>query len=286
MIRLLRALLASAAMVACGSIDCHAAQKWQVRASPLLVMASTPAPDGAERVAQLGDVLLSSPLVIGELALPAEQRDIAIAGLLLTLRKDDILLPVRTSGGGSGELGEHTRVFCRGVEQPSPVDGTRIRRYAARVNICLVDSDADGRFEQIFLAGSKSEADWGLTPIAPLAYLRRQHEPVSGGALVLRYKKGAALQGEILALDYDIEGRDVGAATYIFGEGKSALTVEAERELRWKQFPNRYAFGSATVSVEGRDEARHSLRYRITSGFSELPILPEWALHTFYVYLP
>jgi hypothetical protein len=263
-------------------------QEWRLIETPIVVVAPSKAPDpDVVRIAKLGDELLSAPVGAATAATFRDGVTLDVLGQRFEIKRENILPGSLVDHGASAALSKDARVFCTAAQPVQlPLDSSgkpiKSKRFRNMVSLCLVDSERDGLIDHGFVLGARQPADIAPVQIGPLSYQFGENVPFKDARMVLVYRKGAALQGLILAFDMQVDGRDIGAVSYMFGMKPDQIEAASERETRWKSYPNSFAFGPVGISVEGRDESDRSLRYRITSGFKTMLVRPGFAMRWIY----
>jgi hypothetical protein len=265
--------------------------------TPLVLLDATDAPPAGLRTAMAGELILKAPVAYAEVAFVAASREVVVADVAEKLEPTQRLSRVTAKGGDLQTLGPTAAIYCaewRQTQKPSIAAALTLgltdigKRLSRETQLCLVDGDADGQFERAFLIGTKLDADRHMVAIAPLAYRTAKDEPIADSAVGIYYRKGALLQGAILSMEMQVEGRPMGVASYML---KTAAMPKprffaAERGVKASAYPKAIDFGAAALSIESFDPVSKAIGVRVVRDFERAEAALSFPVQTIYIYIP
>jgi hypothetical protein len=243
---------------------------------------ATPSLVGEERVVAEDKLIASMPL---------GWEDTATTDQAVVVRVGDIDWPVRPGqrmrrvaemdGGDLATLPPGAITYCGGqfaskqaLETARMTLGisTLVSRFDLILQVCAVDTDADGRFDKGFLVGARTNEYRKLMPLAePVAYRVAKGVPISGGWLQLIYKSHTAISPAFVRLQLTAEGQISVFGTFTFPdngppvgvketnaqrkarEAATPKTIETNIGLPEKKLPLTFTVGNARYTVRSID---------------------------------
>ncbi len=272
------------------------AEQYRVAVSGTVILPSEETHEaGAERAIVPGDILMRAPLGWGDAATVREHVSLEIAGLRETISPGSVLQGATSARGGDlAALPEGRRIYCaaQSVNAIGAAMGvatfglTNIGSRVARVRrFCLVDGDADGRFERAFLVGAKRAPDQQMVEIAPVPYEAAQNRPIGPGSFVqIRYEAGGLLGNPLIFIDYYLTNVLQPIDALYTGEGRDAVRSRAATAFRTT--PRGFAIGPAQFTVLSFDRETKAARIRYERDFALTPVNVGFAPQTVYVVVP
>lgn len=153
-------------------------------------------PIGEEITVREGDVILRANVFETQIATVNEPVSVSIARFSHDIEAGTKLDPVIVSSetrrvtGTSGFIycGENQRTRSQFAEA---MIGDWFSKYETIVRFCFVDSDNDGKLDQVFLAGAKDKEEQAAVAIEPVAFERRMFRLTDApvGTLELRVNR-------------------------------------------------------------------------------------------------
>lgn len=288
--------LGFAAMASVAAAVPARAEQYRVATSGIVILPSeeTHAP-GLERAIAPGDILMRAPLGWADAATIRQDVSLEIAGLGETISSASMLSGVTSARGGDlAGLPEGRRIYCgeQRVNAVGAVAGiatfglTNIGSRVARVRrFCLVDGDADGRFERAFLVGAKRAADQHMIEIAPVPYEAMRNHPIGPGDFVqVRFGAGGLLGNPLIFVDY-YRGNILQPIDALYtGEGRAMIRTRAATAFRTT--PRGFAIGPAQFTMLSFDRETKAARVRYERDFALTPVDVGFAAQTIYVVVP
>lgn len=243
---------------------------------------------GTERVVVPGDEIMRTGVGYATAARLEAPLTLTVAGLSAAITPETELLEAGTMAESTRtRVGTQAAVFCGpalSTDNPAPTPDVRGsgRRFDDAVYPCFVDGTRDGRFEAVFLVGTRWPADRRLQPIAPVAYAQRSNVRLPESSAWITFEQGAALQGPVLELHLRLLGTNMNIAAVRLGPERTFFPIE--RTVRRSTYPHTILFGAAQVAILGYDPEGRRLRVRPEHGFDT--VLLDWQLisRTIFIY--
>lgn len=262
------------------------------------------------------DVLLSMPVAWQDRATAPADIKVKVAGYDWTIKAGDQLTRATfLSGGNLESLSKDAVVYCGdsfkkkgGVEAHLLTLGLSSlgSRLSNWLQVCAVDSDVDGQFDQGFLVGTKKAPDRTLVPVEPVPYTAVKLEPIPDSHLDVVYYDGGALHGANFELHLFVNGTrmalggigfpDNSAPPEILKDKASLKKWEAETPsslgwffpIRSKQIPQKFTVGNAQFTVHAIDKLARTATITLDKDPTGFPF-NNWVQPTtyyIYVYIP
>ena len=273
-----------------------AAAKYQVVTGGMVILPpESPYAAGLERTVSPGDIVMRAPLGWADAGSLNQDLALEIAGIRETIAAG-VLLQRTTSarGGDLATLGSDARIYCAapqvnamGAAMGVATFGlTNIGTRVARVRrFCLVDADADNRFERAFLEGTKRAEDQHMVEISPVPYEAAANRPIGPGNFVqIRYATGGLLGNSLIFIDVNAGNALQGLDAVYTGGGRSPVRHRAATAFRTAQ--REFAIGDARFTILSIDPATKAARIRYQSDFALTPVSFGYRPQTIYVYVP
>lgn len=273
-----------------------AAAKYQVTVSGMVILPpEAPHASGLERTVTPGEIVMRAPLGWENAALVNQEIGLDIAGIRETIVPGAYLYGTTSARGGDlATLGSGARIYCgevrvnaigaaMGVATFGLTNiGTRVARLR---RFCLVDADADGRFERAFLEGTKRSEDQHMVEIAPVPYEAARNRPIGPGNFIqVRYAAGGLIGTSQVFVDF-YAGNVLQPVESIYtGGGRSPVRNRAATAFRTA--PRQFAIGDARFTVLSIDPGTKAARIRYESDFALTPVSVGYRPQTIYVYVP
>ncbi len=273
-----------------------AAAKYQVIVSGMVILPPEEThTSGLERTFAPGDVVMRAPLGWADAAQVNQEIVLEIAGVRETIVPGVILHgTTRAVGGDLATLPEGARIYCGGqrVNAMGAAIGmatfglTNLGTRVARIRrFCLVDADADQRFERAFLEGTKRREDQHMVEIAPVPYEAARNRPIGPGDFIqVRYATGGLLGNSQIFVDVHNSSSQQPIEYIYTGGGRSLARNRAATAFRTA--PRQFAIGDARFTVLAIDPESRAARIRYESDFALTPVSVGYRPQTVYVYVP
>lgn len=250
---------------------------------------------GSERAIAPGDILMRAPLGWADAATVGQTVSLEIAGLAETIASGSVLhAATEARGGDLASLPEGRRIYCgeTRVNAIGAVMGlatfglTNIGNRVARVRrFCLVDRDADGRFEGAFLVGAKRAADQHVVEIAPVPYEAARNQPIGPGNFVqVRFQAGGLLGNPLIFIEYFLTNVPQPIDWLYTGEGRDIVRSRAATAFR--TVPRPFRIGPAAFTILSFDRETKAARIRYERDFALTPVAVGFRPQTIYVVVP
>jgi len=257
----------------------------KLKLAPFHVIATSGAPIGEVRTAQPGIELLQADLGFKRAAQLHGAQSITLLGLTFDIAEADVLRAA-TPERENSRLGPMASLYCSGTLELSKKlrgsSGERGARFSRKVGLCLVDADADGRFDHGFIDGANWAEDQQPITISPLSYSVRELAPIPGARLRITYEKGAALQGPILSMESNlVNGQFAYAEARIGPDPARAPRLWGETGIKGT-YPRTFTYGDAQVTILGLNSETRTLTYRIEHGFETQPAIVKIGYYGMY----
>jgi hypothetical protein len=289
--------LAAVAALALSTVAAPAsAAKYQVATSGMVILPSeAPQAAGLERTVTPGEVLLRAPLGWADAALVSQDVVLEIAGVRETIVSGAYLFGTTSARGGDlATLGSDARIYC-GAQSVNAIGAamgmatfglSNIATRVARVRrFCLVDADADNRFERAFLEGTKRADDQHMIEIAPVPYEAARNRPMGPGNFVqVRYAAGGLIGTSQVFVDVYVGNAMQGIDAIYTGGGRSPVRSRAMTGFRTA--PRPFQIADARFTVLSIDPETKAARIRHESDFALTPFSLSYRPQTVYVYVP
>lgn len=230
---------------------------------------------GRERIVAPGEAIHGTTLGYSAAARLAAPVSVLLAGIPIDVTVQHPLPEVRPVGDARSRLGANARIFCGTQRRPDSIAAApagppgKGRRFDEYVAPCLVDGDRDGRFDSIFLAGTRWASESRPVPIPPVAYAEVTNFPALG-FVQIRFEKGSALQGAALELHFNHRGRELPIRGLRLGSAKTFYP--ARQTVRRDSYPQVVHYGTAAISVLGYEPDGKRVRVRVDRGFEVQPV--------------
>lgn len=258
----------------CGAASAEQGGSFRVE-QDLYVLLANDQGVGQERVVAPGESIIGTALGYSAAARLAEPVSVLLAGVPIDVPVRYTLPEVRPVGDTRSRLASGARIFCGSQRRPDSIAAPpagppgKGRRFDEYVAPCLVDGDRDGRFESIFLTGTRWASESLLVPIPPVAYSEATNFPALG-FVQIRFEKGSALQGATLELHLNHRGRELPIRGLRLGAAKTFYPTK--RTAQRGSYPQVVHYGSAAISVLGYEPDGKRLRVRVDRGFEIQPV--------------
>lgn len=272
------------------------AGQYRVEVSSMVILPSEePHAPGSERDVVPNDILMRAPLGWAQAATIRQDVALEIAGLRETIPSGAFLYGAASARGGDlASLGSEARIYC-GEQRVNAIGalagvatfgltnlGTRVARQR---RFCLVDADADGRFDRAFLVGAKRGPDQHMVEIAPVPYEAGRNLPIGPGSFVqVRYGAGGLLGNPLIFIDFYSGNAQQGIDSLYTGEGRAAVRTRAATAFRTT--PRPFAIGPAQFTVLTVNRETKAARIRYDRDFTVTPVTVGYRPQTIYVYIP
>ncbi len=292
-----RRLAAAAGLAFAAAATPASAAKYEVTVSGLVILpAEAPHAAGLERTVTPGEVLMRAPLGWADAASINQDVMLEIAGVRETIVSGAYLFGTTSARGGDlATLREGARIYC-GEQRINAISaavgmatfgltnlGTRVARLR---RFCLVDADADNRFEHAFLEGTKRSDDQHMVEIAPVPYEAGRNRPIGPGNFIqVRYAAGGLIGTSQVFVDFYVgNAQQAVESIYTGGNGRSAVRSRAATAFRTA--PRPFAIADARFTVLSIDPETKAARIRYESDFALTPVSVGYRPQTVYVYVP
>lgn len=252
---------------------------------------------GEERSITPGDTVMTARLGWFHTATVANDVRIEIAGVDETITPSSLLLrTIRATGGDLSTLSKQARIFC-GELRTNQVANTAgaltlgltslATRVARQRRFCVVDTDADSRFDHAFLVGAKRSEDQHMVEIAPTPYSEARNQP-SGpeDRIEIRYSGGSLLGRANFPVNFIIGGNRQVIAEMLTGDERGIVRTRANPNFRSDRIPVTLDIGSARLTVLAFDSQTKTARIRYDHDFRMTPVAVTFPAQTIYVYIP
>lgn len=272
---------------------------------------------GAPRPYREKDVVFSMPLAWEDRTAAEAEIKVPVAGFDWTIKQGDMLTRARIAEGGNLDtLPKGAVTYCgESFKKKGGIAahlltlglssiGSRLSNW---LQLCVVDSDVDGKFDQGFLVGTKKAPDRVLVPITPVAYTPRKLEPIPDGRFDVVYYDGGAFTGPNFELHLfgpggtrqalSVVGFPNNAAPDDVLKDKAARAkweAETPSSLNWfftvksKQIPQAFTVGDARFTVQAIDKVNKTATISLDRDPQGFPI-STWLqpqITYIYVYIP
>lgn len=215
---------------------------------------------GTERTVRQDDILVRARLGWLNAATLDQDVTLTIAGESATLSSGTILLGALASGGDLDTLPSGFQVYCaeerynsgRGVANMLTLGlaaaGQRVRPNS---RFCLVDSDADARFDGAFLVGTRRAEDRQMHEVAPAAYRAEVNMPMRGeNEIQVSYSQGRNNARPTLRTQIVQEGRRQSFYSIVTLAGPGTLLhTSPSVRLRPNRAPQKVLAASAAFTL-------------------------------------
>ncbi|HYD12506.1 MAG TPA: hypothetical protein VEC11_06640 [Allosphingosinicella sp.] len=295
MLVLLKMLRLGAAALAFAAAPAAAARYEVVTAGMVILPSEEPHAAGLERTVTPGDVLMRAPLGWADAALVEREVALEIAGIRDTIVPGVFLhRATRAEGGDLATLGSEARIYCGemrvnaiGAAMGVATFGlTNIgSRVARQRRFCLVDGDADNRFERAFLQGTKRREDQHMVEIAPVPYTAEANRPMGPGNFVqVRYAAGGLIGTSQIFVDFYTGNIQQPLDALYTGAGRAPLRTRAATAFRTT--PRPFVIADARFTVLSIDPESKAARIRYESDFATTPVFAGYRAQPIYVFVP
>ena len=291
-----RRVAALAALALAATATPALAAKYEVAVSGMVILPpEEPHASGLERTVTPGEVVMRAPLGWADAALVNQEVVLEIAGIRETIVPGVYLHGTTSAEGGDlASLASGARIYC-GETRVNAIGAamgvatfglTNIGSRVARIRrFCLVDADADNRFERAFLEGTKRREDQHMVEIAPVPYEAAQNRPIGPGDFIqVRYAAGGLIGTSQVFVDF-YTGNILQPIESIYtGGGRSPVRTRAGTGFRTT--PRQFAIGDARFTVLAIDPETKAARIRYESAFALTPVNVGFRPQTVYVFVP
>ena len=273
-----------------------AAAKYQVAVGGMVILPPEQThASGLERTFAPGEVVMRAPLGWADSALVSREVVVEIAGIRDTFVPGVYLHgTTRAVGGDLASLPAGARIYC-GEVRVNAVGAamgvatfglTNIGSRVARIRrFCLVDGDADNRFERAFLEGTKRREDQHMVEIAPVPYEAAQNRAIGPGDFIqVRYGAGGLIGTSQIFVDFYSGNIQQPIESLYTGVGRAPVRNRAGTAFR--TVPRQFAIGDARFTVLAIDPETKAARIRYESDFALTPVYVGFRPQTVYVYVP
>ncbi|MEQ1552429.1 hypothetical protein [Sphingorhabdus sp.] len=147
--------------------------------TPLMLIPESRIPEGKVVEIEYGVAVFSGKVVASEAAV-AESGSVEIAGIVMQFGSETPLrkgtLPIDDPRAPSGAVLYCSEPRATTKQERKPVGSVnKTLRFDDAVRICLVDKDADQKFDSGFIWGAKWEQDQSASSVSPIAYQAKQN---------------------------------------------------------------------------------------------------------------
>lgn len=269
---------------------------YEVRMSGMSVLPATePVPAGTEKRVAPGELLMSAPLGWFDRATLDAPLTVEISGIPSSLAAGTILYGSTAKGGDLDALAPGSRVYCApGVPSAEKMIAsamtfglsTLASRVAQVTQLCLIDSDANARFDRAFLVGLKRAADRKMVGL-DAGYKGEQNQPIPGARIDVFYRNGGLLPGVNISTEVTVEGKklDLLGVAMVLDSG-TELYTRLNQTFNGRTLPRAFDVASARVMLTGYDRASKSATFRFDRPFSTARLAFHYRPQAVYIYIP
>jgi hypothetical protein len=221
---------------------------------------------GEVRTVAMGETILTAQIALGEAARTAAPIAVTAAGVEITIPAGTLLRGAQGDGANDDALGQTARLFCGAPVKVDEAAATA-RRFETDPRPCFVDTDADGRLEGVFIAGTRRAPDRVVTALEPARYELIPTTPLPDSEFTLFVGEGP---------DLIFDARILGSEPTVNGirlmTGGRERTIPRGLAVRGPAYPMTVSYGPARFTVLGWNNDRRELRVRIDRGFENVPM--------------
>lgn len=233
---------------------------------------------GTVRRLSLGDAIFEAPVVWTKAGEISDGLNVEIAGLNLHVSPGQTLAAATATGGDLAGLAAAATVLCtrsyEGLRDRAVSAANARSRYNKSGSLCLVDSDADSRFDKAFTDGSKLAADWHMVDIPATSYKVAEMVPHESGVVIkVVYAHGLMFRPVGLQAEPWVNGEH---PRFTWAKLKSPDGSDGKGRWPFKgATPRRIAIGGAEISLLSFDPTTGIAEIRYERDFSPVEFVPE-----------
>lgn len=245
--------------------------------SPLILIPDSNHPVNEVREIGYGEAVFSGRVVLSEAAIPS-QTSLELAGLHLELSSDQFLrrayLPANDARAPAGSL-----IYCSSFISLSndlrkpPESRKRGVRFRSTIRYCLLDGDADKKFDHGFIAGAQWIEDQGLLTIPALPFrVDRNVALPNRGEFALIFAKQAPLADSELIPTTDMLDGQRRSATINLGDSGEGYWTNMSTSVTPGALPKTITYGDGVATILSMDKVSRRLKFRIDNPMSSTKI--------------
>lgn len=265
------------------------AGRYQVVLSPrLIIRPETPVVRGTRRSVMPGDVLFKAPLGWLNHARTSAPIKAEVSGISAAVEPGEILRrAIVWSGGDLARFDKRTAVYCqrpKGDFAKSALSALTLglsdlaTRVSKEAQFCLLDADADGRFDHAFLEGLKKPEDRKVVSIEPVGFkdyaLGDDAGIDEGDYIQVKLADKAGLFGRSILTEVYLGGayQTFNGLYWLRYPSPMKLYTPSTQRVPGKEYPQLMNFTNAVVRVHGYDKATKALDIEYLADFSFAPV--------------
>lgn len=273
---------------------------------------ATPSTIAESRTLREKDVVLSMPVAWEDRAIVPAGFRVRVAGADWDIKSDAKLTrAITASGGDLASLPEGAITYCgESFRKDGALTATLLTlglssltsQLSSWLQVCAVDSDADGRFDKGFLVGTKRAEDRRLVDVEPVAYTVTRNEPIPNSRLDIVYYDGGGLNSENFEFHLFLEGEKQKLGGLTFRDNLPPVEIKEDRKaakareavtpssLQWyfpvkkKKLPQRFTVGNAAFTVTAVDSVAKTAAITVDKDPTAFPFALWHQGTTIYIY--
>jgi hypothetical protein len=160
-----------------GAVAPSRPKPFEVLMTGLAALPQEPPDQGVAKACQDGDVVYSMPVAHENRAIATAPIKFRVGGVDWTIpEKTELVRASEATGGDLASLPTSAVIYCgeefkRSAESVAFVASLGLSGFVTRfslwLQLCVVDTDLDGKFDKAFLSGAKSPSDLSLVDLTP-----------------------------------------------------------------------------------------------------------------------
>jgi len=233
---------------------------------------------GRERTIADGELLFRIPSASPKGAVPAAEVSLEIGGLTFSApARVGLIAPETATGGDLATLPQGAQLYCQpreiGRRRKAPrvkIKGVLRERFDEDTQLCLVDSDADSRFDKAFLQGTIIASDRRMFDIPPVPYAAVEHLRSDGNFVDVTFESGGLVAPPRFKTQLILGGNLIDHAWVDFED-----PVTRKWHAIWRfdsdALPQQLRIGAAVITVLAFDRSRGTVTVRYDRAFTATP---------------
>lgn len=245
--------------------------------SPLILLPDSNISIGEVREIGYGEALFTGRVVLSEAAIP-EPAPLNLTGLHLELDPKSPLRKASLATNDARALPD-ARIYCsnlfsttaaqrrpREVSQSGP-------RFRSNIRYCLIDSDADSKFDHGFVDGALWTNEKDAVAIEPLAFKSEKNTPIPGkGAFGIVFIKQAAISDSEVAPLTDMLDGQLRVADVNIGNNPEGTWTNRRTSVTPTALPKVISYADGQITILSMDGSTKKIKFRIDKPISATQI--------------
>jgi hypothetical protein len=244
-----------------------------------------------------GETIFKAPIAFDDYAINLDPFSIPVGGAQLMIPSQiNLSLARGIEGGDSAAIPKNAVTFCSRSMHRSRDMLKRLKpdvqkdfkaRFTDYISACFMDSDADRKFDKMFVVGAKMAEDRRIQPMAPIPYRVIKDAPLVGNSyLKLVYSGGDLLAGQNIDLHLFLNGLKLRYDRISFPANPDMPDARWYMPFKADSFPVKVKVGSAALSVHSVSPEARTAKISIASDFTRTPFRVHDIGSTMNLYFP